>query len=158
MKTRYSERKRWVDTILSLTLESFHNYTQCVKLHTECKITLGVCKKLSVINHWMGVKTTHSVYILSVKAQSVCVNCDFFTLCIFTHTQCTFTLSVCIQNVLFLYPSHDFISLCIFTHTECTQCVVLHTVCNYEMYIHTLYKITKTPLCKITVCIITHVV
>ena len=61
MKTRYSERTQWVDTILSLTLESFHKYTQCVKLHIECTSTLGVCKKHSVINHWMGVKTTQSV-------------------------------------------------------------------------------------------------
>ena len=55
------ESTRWEDTILSLTLKSFYDYTQCVKLHSECKITLGVCIKQSVINHWMGVKTTYSV-------------------------------------------------------------------------------------------------
>ena len=29
------------------------------------------------------------MYTLSVKLHSVCVNCDFITLCIFTHTKCT---------------------------------------------------------------------
>ena len=49
-------------------------YTQCVKVHTECKNTLGVCKKHSVINHLMGEKTTHSVYV---------------------YTECKSTLGVC---------------------------------------------------------------
>ena len=44
------------------------------------------------------------------------------------YTQC-----IRIQNVLFLHPSHEFIALRIFTHTEYTQCVVLQTVCNYEI-------------------------
>ena len=55
------------------------------------------------------------MYTLSVKLHSVCVNCDFIT-------------------------------LCIFTHTECTQCVVLHTVCNYENF-----PMSMTVLCLPTV-------
>ena len=107
MKTRYSDRTQWIDTTLSLTLESFHNYTQCLKLHTECKSTLGVFKKTQCNKSLYGCKTTHSVYV---------------------YTECKSTLGVCVNC--------DFITLCIFTHTEATQCEVLHTVCNYEIYTH----------------------
>ena len=96
------------------------------------------------------------MYTLSAKVHSVCVNYDFITLCIFTDTECTFTLSVYVFT-----PTRDFITLIIFTQTECTQCVVLHTVCNKEMFcIYTQCRRLQkhTPLCKTTVCIITHVV
>ena len=115
-------------------------YTQCVKLHTECTSSLGVCEKTMCNKSldWCKNNIFFITYTLSLKVHLVCVNCDFIILCIFTHTECTYTQCICIQNMLFLHPSHDLITLCIFTHTECTQCVVLHTVCNYEMYIHTL--------------------
>ena len=130
-------------------------YTQHVKLHTECKRTLGVCKKPSVINHWIGVKTTHSVYVYT-ECKSTLGVCELW----FYDTVYFYTQHIRIPNVLFLHPYHDFITLCIFTHTECTRCVVLHTVCNYEMYMYVYTHIVEeqkhTPYCKITVCIITH--
>ena len=72
-------------------------YTHCVKLHTECKSTIGVCKKTQCNKSLDGCKNnTFCVYryTLSVKVHSVSVNCDFITLCIFAHTECIFTLSV----------------------------------------------------------------
>ena len=133
--------------------------------------TLSVCKNTqwNQITGWVQKQLILYTYTLSVKVHSVCVKIHSVIKSPFTHTKCTFTLSVyvyrmccfythpviyytvffythrvyfytqCIriQNVLFLHPSRDFITLFIFTLTECTQCVVLHTVGNYKMYIHT---------------------
>ena len=93
-------------------------YTQCVKLHTECKSTLSVCKKHSVINHWMGVKTTHSVYVYTEckSTLGVCKNTQCNKIIVHTHRMYFYTQCKRIQNVSFLHPSSDILH-CVFLHT-----------------------------------------
>ena len=127
MKTRYSDRTQWVDTTLSLTLESFHNYTQCVKLHTECVKVHSVCvKKHSVINHLMGVKKhILNMYTLSVKVHSVCV---ILLHCVFLHTEYTSTLSVYIYRMCFTPIPWFYYTVYFYTHRVYSVCSFTHTV------------------------------
>ena len=75
------------------------NYTLCVKLHTECKSTLGLCKNKKYTHI---TPTTLSNYTLCVKAHSVCVKIQKlqkkssnYTLCVKLHTECKSTLGLC---------------------------------------------------------------
>ena len=75
-------------------------YTQCVKNYTLGVKVHSVCvKKDSVINHWMGAKTTHSVYVYT-KCKTTLGVCElwfYYTVYFYTHriySVCSFIDSV----------------------------------------------------------------
>ena len=72
----------------------------------------------------------------------------------YTHRVNFYTQCIRLQNVLFLHPSSDLLHYVFYTHRVYSVRSFTHMKC---IHTHRRRLQKHTPLCKITVCIITHV-